>query len=81
MVWIARARPVTQRHGRGYTRFAGIDDPPVFRCEPTEIQQVDFESFRSGDDSFSDFGETKGFRHFSGTGLVAAGGAVDEQNA
>ena len=80
MVGIAGAGPVAQWHRCRDAGLARIDDSTILRREPAQIQKVHFETSVPGDDFFGYFRQTKSFRHFSRTGLVAAGGAVDEKN-
>ena len=81
VVGIAGTWPVAERLRSRDACLTGINDLTILRREPAQVEKVYLETFVSGDDFFGYFRQTKSFRHFSRTGLIAAGGAVDEKNA
>jgi len=61
MVRITGARPVTERHRGRNTGLARINDPPVLRGEPAQIEQVDLDAFGAREYFFGHFGKAKSF--------------------
>src|SRR5262249_11906018 len=74
------ARPVTQRRRRGKTRLARMDAASVLRCESAEVEQLGRDAGRGSEYLAGDFDQAIGLRHFTRTGVLTAGGTVDQQN-
>src|SRR5688572_31957922 len=81
MVRVARAGPVTERHGGRDAGLAGQDLASVLRGEDAEVEEVALESRVALDFTLRDPGEAVRLRDFAGTGLVASSGAVDEEDS
>ena len=71
---------MTQRRRRGKTRLARMDVASVLRCEPAEVEQLDRDAGRGSEYLAGDLDQAIGFRHFTRTGVLAAGRTVDQQN-
>lgn len=71
---------MTERHGGGDTRFARVNDAPVFRSESAQVEYVDFKSLETRNDIFGQIHQTKRFGHFTGTAPVCARRAVNQEN-
>src|SRR5262245_2751974 len=80
MIGIARAGPVTQRRRRGKACLARVDTAPVFRGEPAQVEHLDRNTRRSSEYLARDFEQAIRLRHFTRTGVLAAGRTVDQQN-
>jgi hypothetical protein len=57
-----------------------MDMPPVFRRQAAQVENRDLDVGRSGEHFARDFDEAIGFGHLAGTGVLAAGRAIDQEN-
>jgi hypothetical protein len=57
-----------------------VDVAPVLRGEPAQVEQLDRDPRRSSEYLACDFEQAIRFRHFTRTGVFAAGRTVDQQN-
>ena len=70
---------MTERHGRGDTRFAGKNLSAVLRGEKTEVEKVALDA-GALDFLTCEHRQTKRLRHLARTRLIVPRGAADEQH-
>jgi len=80
-VRIAGAGPVAERLRGREARLAGIDRFLRLGGEQAQIKHFGFEALLFLDQCAAHLDEAPGLRHFAGASLVAAGGAVHDENA
>src|SRR5712675_3561087 len=80
IVWIATARPVTERHRGRDTGLAGMNLFAEFGSWPREIEDIDRKS-HIDENRLGKLDQAPGLRHLAGTGMLAARRAVDDENA
>src|SRR5439155_22205089 len=61
--------------------LARVDRAAVFRRQATQVQDLNLEIALALEHLVRDHGEPPGFRGFSGTGVLAARGSIDQQDA
>ncbi|MGY4228576.1 hypothetical protein ACVMIH_005937 [Bradyrhizobium sp. USDA 4503] len=79
VVWIAAARPVAECHRGGDAGLAGVNLPAELGRQPRQIEHIDRQAHLA-EGGLGDLDHAPAFGHLAGTRVLAARGAVDQQD-